>query len=101
MGLTDDDKRWFSELMGGLYHEREGRLDQRIERVEPRVEQFGDRICERLDRFETTLVTEFRNWATRMDAQQRTHSADLRAIELKLERLSDRVKKLEGGTTVQ
>jgi hypothetical protein len=68
MSLTDEDKHWITEL-----------LDERLERVE------------------TNLLTAFHKWASPMEARQRTHSAAMRALDLEMEALDDRVKKLEPG----
>ena len=54
-------------------------------------------IKEQLEKVETTLLTEFHKWASPTEARQRTVSAALRAIDLEMESLSDRVKKLEGN----
>jgi hypothetical protein len=70
MSLTDEDKRWITGL-----------LDERLERVE------------------TNLLTAFHKWASPMEAPQRTHAAALRALDLELETLDDRVKKLEPGAS--
>ncbi|MGA2589209.1 MAG: hypothetical protein ABSH32_04785 [Bryobacteraceae bacterium] len=50
-------------------------------------------IDERLDRVETKLLTAFHQWASPMEARPRTHSAALRAMDLEMEALDDRVKK--------
>jgi hypothetical protein len=52
-------------------------------------------ITERLERMQTRLLTEFHKWASPLEARQRTHSAALRAVDLEMEVLSDRVKNLE------
>lgn len=52
-------------------------------------------INEQLERVETTLLTELHKWASPVEARQRTHAAALRAVDLEMEALSDRVKKLE------
>ena len=52
-------------------------------------------ISERLERVETSLLTEFHKWASPIDARMRTHSAALRAIDLEIEQTDDRLKKLE------
>ena len=44
-------------------------------------------IIERLERLETTLLTEFHKWASPLEARQRTHSATLRAIDMEMESL--------------
>jgi hypothetical protein len=42
-------------------------------------------ITERLERVETSLLTEFHKWASPIDARMRTHSATLRALDLGIE----------------
>jgi hypothetical protein len=61
--LTDDDKRWLAEW-----------LDERLGRV--RVE-----FSERLEKLETTLLTEFHKWASPVEMRQRSHAAALRALD--------------------
>jgi hypothetical protein len=55
-----------------------------------------DWITEQLRTLETSLLTEFHKWASPSEARQRTHAAALRAIDLEMEALSERVSKLEG-----
>lgn len=50
----------------------------------------------RLEKVETTLLTEFHKWASPVEARQRSHSAAMWAFDLELEAVSDRVKKIEG-----
>jgi len=69
MALSDEDKAWIKDSLGELRTE--------IERVE------------------TSLLTEFHKWASPMDARMRTHNAAIRALDLEMESLSDRVKNLE------
>jgi len=54
-------------------------------------------INEQLERGETKLLTEFHRWASPVEMRARTHSAVLRAMDVEIEYLQDRVKKLEGG----
>ena len=54
-------------------------------------------IREQLKRVETNLVTEFHKWASPVEARQRSHTAALRALDVEMESLSDRVTKLEAG----
>lgn len=54
-------------------------------------------IREQLERFEADLLTKLQKWGFPVEARQRTHAAALRAIDLEMEAMSDRVKKLEGG----
>ncbi len=53
-------------------------------------------ITEQLRTVETSLLTEFHKWASPSEARQRTHTAILRAVDLEMEALSERVTKLEG-----
>jgi hypothetical protein len=53
-------------------------------------------ISQRLEKVETTLLTEFHKWATPVELRQRSHAAALRALDAELESLSDRLKNLEG-----
>jgi hypothetical protein len=52
-------------------------------------------ITEQLRSVETSLLTEFHKWASPVEARQRTHAAALRAVDLEMEALSDRVVNLE------
>jgi hypothetical protein len=54
-------------------------------------------MAERLERVETKLLTEFHKWASPVEMRQRSNSYALSAIDLEVEALRDRVKKLEGG----
>ncbi len=67
--LTDEDKQW---------------IQQRLDKVE-----------ERLERVETTLLTEFHKWASPVELRQRSHAAALRALDTEVEALADRLKNLE------
>ncbi len=51
-------------------------------------------ISERLDKVETTLLTEFHKWH-RHYLRPKSHAAALRAMDAEVESLSDRLKKLE------
>ena len=48
-----------------------------------------------LERVETTLLTEFHKWASPAEARAKTHTAAIRAIDLEMEGLTERVQKLE------
>src|ERR1035438_3039103 len=57
------------------------------------VKSYVDERCEKV---ETNLLTEFHKCASPAEARNRTISAALRAIDLEMESIDDRVKKLEG-----
>jgi hypothetical protein len=63
------------------------------ERIISSVKRY---VNERSEQVETKLLTEFHKWASPAEARSRTISAALRAIDLELEAIDDRVKKLEG-----
>ena len=48
-------------------------------------------ISAQLERVETALLTEFHKWPSPVEMRVRSHSAALRAIDLELESVSDRV----------
>jgi hypothetical protein len=66
VSLSDEDKSWINEQL--------------------------DRVREQMERVETSLLTEFHKWASPVEARQRSHTAALRAFDLEMESLSDRVK---------
>ena len=53
-------------------------------------------ISERLEKVETTLLTEFQTAASPEELRSRSHAAALRALDTAVESLSDRLKNLEG-----
>jgi hypothetical protein len=53
-------------------------------------------ILERLEKVETTMLTEFHKWASPVELRQKTHAAAIRALDVEVESLSDRLKNLEG-----
>ena len=66
-------------------------------RLNVRFTELKDHINERSETVETRLLTEFHKWASPAEARSRTISAALRAIDLEMEALSDRVNRLEGN----
>ncbi len=86
MSLTNEDKQWIEKVFDA-------------ERVSAEQRRDEDRqwFAEHLERVETKLLTAFHQWASPMEARQRTHAATLRALDLEMEALDDRMKKLEPG----
>ncbi|MGD0616107.1 MAG: hypothetical protein ABSB67_00440 [Bryobacteraceae bacterium] len=76
MSLTDEDKVWINEQLNRVRED----------------------VREQVERVETSLLTEFHKWASPVEARQRSHTAALRAFDLEMESLSDRVNKLESGS---
>jgi hypothetical protein len=77
MSLTDDDKKWINDSINGAIATSESRLMAAIERVE------------------TSLLTEFHKWAGPLEMRVRSHSTAIRAADLEMEALVERVDKLE------
>ena len=53
------------------------------------------RIDARIEKAETTLLSEFHKWASPAELRSRSHAAALRALDLEMEALAERVAKLE------
>jgi hypothetical protein len=53
-------------------------------------------IGQRLEKVETTLLTEFHKSASPVELRQKSHAAAIRALDTEVEALSDRLKNLEG-----
>lgn len=68
-------------------------LRQYLIEMEERIVSY---VNERSEQVETKLLTEFHKWASPAEARNHTISAALRAIDLEMESIDDRVKKLEG-----
>lgn len=56
-------------------------------------------IDERLERLETTMLTEFHKWAQPVVGRLRSHTEALRTLDLELGALQSRVDKLENRTS--
>ena len=77
--LSDDDKKWIAGQIATQIAESEERLSARIEKTE------------------TTLLTEFHKWASPVEMRQRTHAAVQRAIYVEMAALAVRGMKLEAS----
>jgi len=60
------------------------------------TEEDKQSISQRLEKVETTLLTEFHKWASPVELRQKSHAAAIRALDTEVEALSDRLKNLEG-----
>jgi len=71
-------------------------LDRKFAEVETKFDtKFAD-VDAKIERVETALLTEFHKWASPADMRARAHTAALRAFDLDMESLTERVNKLEG-----
>ncbi len=88
------------ELFKGMQNRLEHAMDTKFAAIKinltGKMEAIEGRLDAKIERVETNLLTEFHKWASPMDARMRTHAATLRALDLEMEALSDRVRKLEG-----
>jgi hypothetical protein len=89
MALTDDDKKWITDMFMAV---GEG-LNERFSKVEARLATLA--TTEALRDVETTLLTEFHKWASPREMRQHAQTVTLVAIEAELAELRDRVAKLE------
>jgi chaperonin cofactor prefoldin len=107
MSLTEADKQWIvSQLersaerttsrMGSFEERMNSRMDSFEERMNSRMENLEERMNSRVEHVETALLTEFHKWASPMEMRVKSHSTVLRALDLEIESISERVTKLEG-----
>jgi hypothetical protein len=71
--LTNEDKQWIEENTRQLTERLEQSFTVQL------AEQRRD-LSEKIDRVETTLLTEFHKWASPQEMRQRTHAAAIRAL---------------------
>jgi len=86
VGLNQD-----LDMIGGEPFET-GNMD---EELKAHLTSMEDRITERIRDVETRLLTEFHKWASPVEMRVRSHTAALRAMDVEIESLNDRMKKLE------
>jgi molecular chaperone DnaK (HSP70) len=84
MAFTNEDKAWLEEQFQGLRTE-----------LQARMEQSEKKLRDNIERVETNLLTEFHKWASPNEARQRTHHLAIRDLDMQLEALEERVRKLE------
>jgi len=89
MSLTDDDKKWmFESVVEPIRTDLCG--------VKADLLDLETKLCTEMRDMKTNLLTEFHKWAAPTEARLRTRSAMLRAIDLEMEAMSDRIGKLKG-----
>jgi hypothetical protein len=106
MSLTSEDRQWISQQLGEQRQwisqqlgEQRQWISQQFEEerqwTNRQIERVESRLLAELERVETRLLTEFHKWASPSEARARTHAAAIRALDLEMEQLSDRMDKLE------
>src|SRR5579875_1161761 len=97
MSLTEADKAWIKTELSDIRTEVAG-LRTEVDGLKVEVEGLKtglDGVKAEVERVETALLTEFHKWASPVEMRQRSHSAAIRALDIEVEALSDRVTKLE------
>ena len=83
--LTEEDKQWISKGFEKVRTES----SERLEKLE-----IG--VSARLQKVETTMLTEFHNSTSPEELRRRSRAAVVRALDAEVQFLSDRLKNLEG-----
>ena len=86
--LTNEDKEWIATAT----RESEDRI---MTALRSAISESEQRITGKITEIEVKLLTEFHEWATRMDQKLRTHREALRSLDLQIEALAGRVGNLE------
>jgi len=89
------DKR-LQSLFAGMERHLDKRFDIAKDEMGETLAELEIRIEAKLDKVETTLLTEFHKWASPVDAKLRTHRSWFTEVDAELQSLKDRIAKLEG-----
>jgi hypothetical protein len=111
MPFTDEDKNWLSGLLAQSEERNARTIETAIEASERRTSQAiaaaivtaieaserrtSQAIAAAIEAMETKLLTAFHSWASPVEQKLRTHREALRALDLQIEEIAGRVKKLE------
>jgi len=76
-------------------------LGKRIDTLEDKLTARADALDAKVEKVETTLLTEFHKWASPVEARARGSRDIVHALELEVDLLKDRVRKLEGEHPTQ
>lgn len=63
--------------------------------LQSRIDVLRQEFDEKLERMETKLLTAFHKWASPTELRLSSHSTAMRAIDLELENLRERIRRLE------
>jgi hypothetical protein len=88
VSLTDDDKLWIAERMDA----QEQRVAGRMDALEQRMKEH---TAAQIEATETKLLTAFHNWGSPVGQKLRSHREAIRAVDLEIEAIGNRVAKLE------
>jgi hypothetical protein len=72
-------------------------LDQKFAGIDQKFAAIDQKFAtkEDLERVETALLTEFHKWASPAEMRAKSHTLAIRAMDVELETLTERVQKLE------
>ena len=110
MGLTNDGKQWIASALADSEARLTAQLTGLVDKEWTQAQLLGladkewtlSRLAinaaaanAAIERTETSLLTEFHKWASPVEQRLRTHREALRALDLEVVNLADRVTKLE------
>ena len=78
MSLNETDKQWIAS------------------QIASHIERSEERLAARIEHVETALLTEFHKWASPMEMRVKSPSTVLRALDMEIDSINERVTKLEG-----
>ena len=103
--LTEHDKQWIKgelQQFSGELQQVRGDIQQikgEFQQVKGDIQQIKGELQQvrgEIERVETSLLTEFHKWASPVEMRQRSHAAAIKALDVEMESMSDRLKNLEG-----
>ena len=89
------DKR-LQSLFAGMERHLDKRFDIAKDELCKTLAEMEIRIEAKLEKVETTLLSEIHKWASSVDAKLRTHRSWFTEVDAELPSLKDRIAKLEG-----
>ena len=99
MSLTEDDKHWITTLLETKLDAVEMKFEAKLDAVESKFEAKLDAIeikfDAKLEAVETRLLRAFHDWASPVDMRARSHAAAIRALDIEVESLGNRVSRIE------
>jgi hypothetical protein len=93
----DEMKRELRADISGI-ETRFDRVETRFDQVETCIDQTATVLRADIERVETALLTEFHKWASPVEMRARSHAAAIRALDIEVESLAERVTKLDRPT---
>ena len=95
--MMDQDLRQYLDGKFREINEKVAEVNAKFAEVHAKFAEMDGKFATKqdLERVETALLTEFHKWASPADARAKSHTATLRAIDLEMEILTERVQKLE------